>query len=299
MKTITNRFVYFTVLVLAVVLYAVTLLSLDYTFAGDGFSPFKIWCPIQTANFAIVGFVFLSILILHDIRDRNTNLRGLLHIPPIIGLSFLILFSMDSRQVLHYLPYLQIFLFNDYGSLFLFGVLLAIYLTYLISVNSNKITSPQNDLFEFGFRSILVVLFGPVLLGTVFFFGISLCLTLGLEIFPYFGEGLIGSLFVASVLLGMYTTARILSYLDDNDLQSLRSINLSHILKAIFELVVVYLCTVAGFSLVGGLVTDGVPTPELIPFSLVILGFCAIIPFSVLLTRQKVFTNKEEMAQSL
>jgi hypothetical protein len=296
MKIIKSRFVYVTVLVIAIVLYAVGLLSLDYTFAGDGFSPFKSWTPMQTVYFAIVGFIFLSLLMLYDIQDRNTNLRSLIHIPPIIGLSFLILFSMDSRQVLQYLPFLQIFLFDDFGSLFLFGGLLGIYLTYLISVNLHNNKSTQNDLSEFGIRLISVVIFAPILLGTVFYLGISFCLSLGLGIFPFFGEGTIGSVLVASVLLGMYVTARILSYLEDNDLPSLKSIKPSQILKAIVESIAVYFCTVAGFSLVGGLVTDGIPTTELIPFSLVLLGFYAVIPFSVLLTRRKVFTNKEEMA---
>jgi hypothetical protein len=290
MKIIYTRLVYTLVLVIAVALYAATLLSLDYTFVGDGYSPFKTWSPIQTAYFAIVGFVFLSVLVLYDIRDRNTNLRGLVHTLPVIGISFLILFSMDSRQVLHYLPYLQVFLFDDYGSLFLFGGLLAIYLTYMISVNSHKITSPQNDLFEFGFRSILVVLFGPVLLGPVFFFGISVCLTLGLEVFPSYGEGIIGSVLVVSVLLGMYTTAKTLNYLENNDLSSIKSVKPRQALRAIFEFIAVYVCTAAGFSIIGGLVTDGIPIPELIPFSLVVLGFYAVIPFSVLLARHKVFT---------
>jgi hypothetical protein len=289
MKIIYTRLVYAIVLIIAVALYTVILLSLDYTFVGDGFSPFKTWGPIQTAYFAIVGFVLLSVLILYDIRDRNTNLRGLVHAPPIVGLSFLILFSMDSRQVLHYLPYLQVFLFDDFGSLFLFGGLLAVYLTYMVSVNSHRIKSTQSGFLEFGIRSILVVFCGPILLGLVFYFGISICLALGLEVFPFYGEGIIGSVLVVSVLLGMYTTARILSYLEDNDLPSLESIKLSQGFRAIFEFIVVYLCTAAGFSLVGGLVTDGVPIPEIIPFSLVVLGFYAVIPFSVLLTRRKVF----------
>jgi hypothetical protein len=276
MKTIYTRLVYAIVLIIAVALYTVTLLSLDYTFVGDGFSPFKTWSPIQTAYFAIVGFVLLSILILYDIRDWNTNLRGLVHTLPIIGLSFLILFSMDSRQVLHYLPYLQVFLFDDFGSLFLFGGFLAVYLTYMVSVNSHRIKSTQNGFLEFGMRSILVVFCGPLLLGVAFFFGIFICLSLGLEVLPFYGEGIIGSVLVVSVLLGMYTTARILSHLDDNNLPSLKSIKPSHALRAIFEFIVVYVCTAAGFSIVGGLVTDGVPIPEL-------------IPLSVLLTRRKVF----------
>jgi hypothetical protein len=169
MKIIYTRLVYAIFLVIAVALYAVVLLSLDYTFVGEGFSPFKTWSPIQTAYFAIAGFVFLSILILYDIRDRNTNLRGLIHTPPIIGLSFLILFSMDSRQVLHYLPYLQVFFFDDFGSLFLFGGLLAVYLTYMKSANSHRIMSTHSGFLEFGIRSILVVFFGSILLGTAFY----------------------------------------------------------------------------------------------------------------------------------
>jgi hypothetical protein len=289
MKTIYTRLACTIVLVIAVALYTVALLSLNYTFVGDGFSPFKTWSPTQTAYFAIVGFVFLSVLILYDIRNRNTNIRGLIHIPPIIGLSFLILFSMDSRQILHHLPYLQVFLFDDFGSLFLFGGLLAVYLTHLVSFNSHRNMRSQSRFLEFVIRSILVVFCGPILLGTAFYFGISICQALGLEVFPFYGEGIIGSVLVVSVLLGMYTTARILSYLEDNDLPSLKSIKPSQVLRAIFEFIVVYFCTAAGFSLVGGLVTDGVPIPELIPFSLVVLGFYAVIPFSVLLTRRKVF----------
>ena len=290
MKVIYTRLVYTIVLVIIVVLYTVAVLSLDYTFVGDGFSPFKTWSPIQTAYFSIVGFVFLSILLLYDLQNRNTNLRGLVHVPPVIGLSFLILFSMDSRQVLHYLPYLQVFLFDDFGSLFLFGGLLAIYLTYLVTVNSQSNIGTQNGFLEFGARSILIVFFGPILLSPVFYFGISICLTLGLKVFPFYGEGIIGSVLVASVLLGIYTAAMILSHLENNDLSSLKSIKPNQVLRVIIEFFVVYLCTVAGFSLVGGLVTDGIPIPELIPFSLVVLGFFAVIPFSLLLTRRKILT---------
>jgi hypothetical protein len=296
MKVIYTRLVFAIVLIITIALYSVALLSLDYTFVGDGFSPFKTWSPTQTAYIAIIGFVLLSILILHDARDRNTNLRGLIHIPPIIGISFLILFSMDSRQILHHLPFLQVFLFDDFGSLFLFGGLLAVYLTYTISIDSYRIKASQNDLFEFGLRFILVVFCGPLLLGPAFYLGISFCLTLGLEIFPIYGEGLIGSVLVVSVLLSLYTTARILSYLDDNDLPSLKSIKPDQALRAIFEFIVVYVCTAAGFSLVGGLVTDGVPIPELMPFNLAVLGFYAVIPISVLLTRRKIFLIKEEVA---
>jgi hypothetical protein len=288
MTTVQKRLAYAIVLVVAVALYTVVLLSLDYTFDGDGFSPFKIWSPTQTAYFSIAGFIFLSILILYDTVSKKMDLWGFVHIPPIIGLSFLILFSMDSRQVLQYLPYLQVFLFDDFGSLFLFGGLLAVYLTYIVSNNSHSIVSAQNRLLTFGFRLLLVVLFGSILFGAVFYFGISTCLALGLEIFPFYGEGIIGSVLVVSVLLGLYATARILSYLENNDFPSLMSIRPSQVLKATLEFIGVYLCTVGGFSLVGGLVTDGVPLPELIPFSLVVLGFYAVIPFSILLLRRKI-----------
>ncbi|MFW9794430.1 MAG: hypothetical protein ACFFEE_09015 [Candidatus Thorarchaeota archaeon] len=299
MKVIYTRSVYAVVLIIVVALYAVALLSLDYTFVGDGFSPFKIWSPTQTAYFAIVGSALLSILILHDARNRNTNLRGLIHIPPLIGISFLILFSMDSRQILHHLPILQVSLFDDFGNLFLFGGLLAVYLAYLVSDNSHRTMSTQNGSLEFGIRLILVIFIGPILLGSIFYFGISICLAFGLEIFPFYGEGIIGSVLVVSVLLGMYTMARILSYLDDNDLPSLKTIIPSQALRAIFEFIVVYVCTAAGFSLIGGLVTDGIPLPELMPFSLVVLGFYSVIPFSFLLTRRKVFRIEEEVAPPL
>jgi hypothetical protein len=296
MKVNKIRLMFSILLIIVVALYTVGLLSLDYTFTGAGFSPFKTWSPAQTAYFAIFGLVFLSILILYNSRNRNVDLRGLVHIPPIIGLSFLILFSMDSRQVLQYLPYLQILLFDDFGSLFLFGGILGLYLTYLVSVNPNKTLSDRNNVFEFGVRSILVVLSGPILLGPVFYLALSLCLSLGLGIFPFFGEGTIGSVLVASVLLSMYTSARALSHFADNGLPSLQLIKLSQVLKFIVESIAVYLCTAAGFSLVGGLVTDGVPTTELIPFSIVLLGFFAVLPFSILLTRFRVFSIKEEIA---
>ncbi len=298
MKTTLSRLVYVVVVIMAVTLYTISLFTLDYTFTGDGFSPFKTWSPRQTATFAIAGFVLLSILIIYDIQNWNTNLRGLVHVLPIIGLSFLILFSMDSRQVLQYLPYLQIFLFNDFGSLFLFGGLLAFYLTYLVSVNSQRIMNTQNSSLELVLRSILIVFSGSIFLGATFYFGISICLSLGLEIFPFYGEGIIGSVLVVSVLLGIYTAARILTYLEVNDLTSLKSIQPSQALRAIFEFITVYICTVAGFSLVGGLVTDGIPTPEQIPFTLVVLGFYSVIPFSVLLMCHRVFSIKEKLELS-
>ncbi|MFW9843236.1 MAG: hypothetical protein ACFFEV_01540 [Candidatus Thorarchaeota archaeon] len=299
LKMFYRRLVYSIVLVISIVLYIVVLLSLDYTFVGDGFSPFKTWSPLQTAFFSIVGIILLSILILYDSQNRNVNLRGLVHIPPIIGLSFLILFSIDSRQVLHYLPYFQIFLFNEFGSMFLFGGLLAVYLTFLVSGDSARIGNTQNDPLEFWIRLTLVIFCGPILLGTVFFFGISVCLSLGLEVFPFYGEGIIGSVIVVSVLLGMYTLARILNNIEGFELLSLRSIRPSQILGAIFEFIVAYVCTTAGFSIIGGLVTDGIPTPELIPSSLVFLGLFAVIPFSILLTRHKIFPEPPSTEERL
>ena len=299
MKTIHARLISAVLLVVAVVFYTIAVLSLDYTFVGDGFSPFKTWSPIQTSYFAIAALLLLSILILYNIQDRNPNLRGLIHTLPIIGLSFLIFFSMDSRQVLNYLPYLQVLFFDDFGSLFLFGGLLAIYLTYLISDSSHRVISSQNDILDFGIRSILVIFLGPILLGPVFYFGISVFLALGLNVFPYYGEGIIGSVLVTSVLLGMYSTARILSYLEDNDLPSLRLIRHGQVFKTILEFVTVYLCTAAGFSIVGGLVTDGVPLPEMIPLSIVVLGFYSVIPFSVLFTLRKVFPTVKEVTPTV
>jgi len=288
MKVLYNQLATATVIGFTVVLYAVSILSLDFSFIGAGFSPFKSWSPVQTAYFVIIGFVLLSLLIFYDTLHRKPNLRGLVHILPILGLSFLILFSIDSRQVLQYLPYLQVFLFNEFGSLFLFGGLLAVYIAYLVSDKSYSFS--VNSLSEFGVNSILVTFFGSILLGTAISFGISLCLSLGLDILPFYGEGTIGSILVVSVLLGVYIAARILGHLEENDLSALKTIRLSQVLAVSFEFIVAYLCVASGFSLIGGLVTDGVPIPELIPISLVVLGFYALIPFSILLIRHKVLT---------
>ncbi len=54
------------------------------------------------------------------------------------------------------------------------------------------------------------------------------------------------------------------------------------------EFTVAYLCTTSGFSFISGLVTDGIPIPELIPFSLLVLGLYAVIPFRVPVTRHKI-----------
>ena len=182
--------------------------------------------------------------------------------------------------------------------MFLFGGLLALYLTYLLSTSSHKIEGTQNGLFEFFLRFVLIAFCGSILFGIVFFFGISVFLSLGLEVFPFYGEGMIGSVLVASVLLGMYTTARLLDNHKDFELPILKSIKSSQMLGILFESVVVYVCTAAGFSIIGGLVTDGIPTPEIIPFSLVLLGFYAVIPFSILLTRRKIFPTNEKVMPS-
>ncbi|MFW9966263.1 MAG: hypothetical protein ACFFEA_03845 [Candidatus Thorarchaeota archaeon] len=288
MKPVHARLASLILLFAIVAVYAVSILSLDYAFNGTGFSPFNVWSPTQTAYFAIAGLVLISILILYYILERGIDPRGMIHAPPIMGLSFLILFSIDSHQVLHYLPYLQVFLFNDFGSLFLFGAFLGTYLTYLVSINPRKNEGKRTSYIEFATRSALVVFLGPVLLGTAFFFGISLCMTLGLPVFPFYGEGSIGSVLVVSVLMSMYVTARILYFLEDYNLPPVKSIKLEQVLRVTFEFIVAYICTTAGFSLIGGLVTDGIPIPDLIPFSLVILGFYAVIPFSILLTHNKI-----------
>jgi 1,4-dihydroxy-2-naphthoate octaprenyltransferase len=234
------------VLIVIFAIYSLAVLSLDYTFSETGFSPFDIWSPIQTAYFAIVGLGFLSLLILYESQNHDWNIKGVLHILPVMALSFLLIFSIDTRQVTQY---------------------------------------------DFTIHTVVSVLIGPIVLGTPLAFGISICYSAGIAIIPGYGEGTIGSILVVSVILSMYITAKTLNYMRNRNLDDIKSIKPLEIVKFGFELLVAYICIVAGFSLIGGLVTDGTPPPLLIPFNIVLLGFYTIIPFSLLLVRHKLISK--------
>jgi hypothetical protein len=277
------------VLIVIFAIYSLAVLSLDYTFSETGFSPFDIWSPIQTAYFAIVGLGFLSLLILYESQNHDWNIKGVLHILPVMALSFLLIFSIDTRQVTQYLPFLQAIL-SDFASLFLYGGLLGIYLVFL-STTFLQISRDPDFYGDFTIHTVVSVLIGPIVLGTPLAFGISICYSAGIAIIPGYGEGTIGSILVVSVILSMYITAKTLNYMRNRNLDDIKSIKPLEIVKFGFELVVAYICIVAGFSLIGGLVTDGTPPPLLIPFNIVLLGFYTIIPFSLLLVRHKLISK--------
>lgn len=277
------------VLLTLFILYSFALLSLDFTFTEFGFSPFIIWSPTQTAYFAIFGFGLLSLLIFYESRNHYWNIKGILHILPVMSLSFLLLFSIDSRQITQYLPLLQVFL-RDFASLFLYGGFLGLYLVSLSTTHLQKLRD-RDFYVDFTIHTVASVLIGPIIFGTVIAFGILFCLSVGMAIIPSYGEGTLGSILVVSVLLSMYITTKALNYLRNHDLEEIKSVRPLEIFKALFELMVAYTCIAAGFSLIGGLVTDGIPSPVLIPLNIIILGFYAIVPFSLLLVRHKIISD--------
>jgi hypothetical protein len=278
---------------LMAVIYSVTLLTLDYTFTGSGFSPFKIWSPFQTAFLAIIGLLLLAILFIRESHKSSFNLKGIIHFFPVFGLSFLVLFSIDSRQVLQYIPAIQPLLFDDYSSLFLYGGILGVYLVYLLFDNIEKLER-EDSLIALSLGIGLVLFVGPLSLGMLLAVLISILTIPGFVIVPFYGEGTIGSILVISVLLSMYIMTRLLNFMQEHGYKPVKSLELEMVVEAIFEFSVALICTIAGFSLIGGLVTDGVPLPELVPVSIVILGMFAIIPFSLLLIRHKIFKIPSE-----
>jgi hypothetical protein len=294
--------------IIIIAVYSITLLSFNLTIQGTGFSPFTIWSPIQTIFFAIIGFLFLFFSLFIDDRERMFEPKWLIFLIPLVLLSFLIQFTADPLQLLNHISWLEVLYFLhddslfftivDFGALLLYGGLLGLLITYLLTMNNVIIES--NNILEkaadFTFRIVNIVIFIPALLIFPFFYMIAFAMTLNPLAFPSYGEGTIGSILVVSILLSMYFGARLLNYWKNIHKPQLSMITSKYIIKLAIEIVTVYTCTTAAFSIMGGLITDSIPVPLLIPFDYILLSFCLALPFSLLLIRDRVFPFKVDIA---
>ena len=291
-----------------IVVYSVILLSFNLTIQGTGFSPFTIWSPIQTICFAIIGFLFLFISLFIDNRERMFEPKWLVFLIPLMLLLFLIQFTADPLQLLNHISWLEVLYFLhddsllfaivDFGALLLYGGLMSLLITYLLTMNNVIIES--NNILEkaadFTFRVVTIVIFVPALLLFPLFYTIAFAMTLNPLAFPSYGEGTIGSVLVVSVLLSMYLGARFLNNWKNIHKPQLSMITSKYSIKLTVEIVAVYTCTTAAFSIMGGLITDGIPVPLLIPFDYILLSFCLALPFCLLLIRDRIFPLKDDIA---
>ena len=232
-----------------------------------------------------------------DDRERKLNLRGMIYIFIVLFLSTLIVFVWEPRQVIEYVFFLEVFYFLDFGSLFLYGGLLGVLFTFLWSI-SHEIKQEETRL-GFGlsvlYKSFIVVFLFPFLF--LFTFHITLftimifsMITLRL-FFPFYGEGTFGSELVVLTLLAMYFGSRIMGNVRITA-EATDQINVSrkHVLLFLLEILTAYVCTTAGFSIMGGLITDGIPPPLKITFDFVILIVFLLIPYSIFISRDKIYS---------
>lgn len=298
-----SKIIFVIISVSIIIVYSVALLSLDLTVPGAGFSPFNIWTPLQSISFAILGSLLLFISILIDEREREFDLKWLLLLIPLMILSVLIQFSAEPQQLLNHIHWLEGFYFLsasspylivDFASIFFYGGLLGLILTYLnvsdsLIIEDDRITSKAVD---FVFKIVIVVIFIPAMLTFVLFFLIAIANAAIPLVFPSYGEGTIGSLLAVSAILSMYFGARILNNWKQLELPSLSMIASMKTMKMLIDVLSIFTCTVAAFSLMGGLITDRIPAPLLIPFDYVILTIYLTLPFSFLLIRDRLFPLK-------
>lgn len=304
-----SKIIFVIISIIIIILYTIALLSIDLTIPGTGFSPFNVWTPLQSVYFAIIGSLLLFISILTDEREREFDLKWLLLLIPLMILSFLIQFTADPHQLLNHVPWLEGFYFLpngsiytiaiDFASIFLYGGLLGVLITYLIVSDSLIIEDDRfsSKTVDFVFKIINVVIFIPAMLTFALYFLIAIANTINPLVFPSYGEGTIGSLVTVSAILSMYFGARILNNWKEIELPPLSMIVSKKTLRILIDILAIFTCTAAAFSLMGGLITDGVPAPLSISFNYIILSIYLTLPFCLLIIRERLLPLKVDSEQ--
>ena len=286
--------------------FVVSVVSLNLNVPGDGFSPFNIWDPFQSIFIALLSMFLMMLLLILDKREKNFNLRGIIYIFLILFLSTLIVFVWEPQQIIEYVSFLEGFYFLGFGSLFLYGGLLGILFTFIWSIQQD-ITHEESKLdfgFSFLYKSFIVIFFFPLIilfpLYIILFIIMVISTSLGLSDafnlrlpFPFYGEGTFGAELVVLTVLAMYIGARLLSRVEITT-EATEEFNFKITRKAVglfmLEILTAYVCITAGFSIMGGLITDGVPPPLQITFDFVILIIFLLIPFSIFISRDKIYS---------
>lgn len=266
--------------------------SLNLSFENEGYSPFIIWSPYQIVPLFLVGMVFLSMLIGFETQKRSFNVKKLPLIFPIMFLSLLIIFVWEPRQITDHISILEILYVFAFPSLFFLGILLGIFMTLLWSLEERTLN--RKTLEVCFFNAVLVILIFPI--GGILIFASLIELFFGhnsfFPVYPYFGEGTFGSVLVVSVIISMYSSARILKYVEtfsNVTIIHLFSQNIKKIWMIFLEIIAGFFCIAASFSLMGGIITDFTPLPLSIPFDFVLLSIILTIPFSLLISRDEIF----------
>ncbi len=286
------------------IIYFVIVSSLNLNVPGDGFSPFNIWDPFQSIFLAFLGILLLMGLLILDDREKNLNPKGIVYFLIVLFLSTLIVFVWEPQQILEHVSLFKGFYFLGFGSLLLFGGLLGILFTLIWSLQQElQQEDSKLDLsFTFLYKSFIVVFIFPLLilfpLYIIMFMirmvsmslGFSDSLTLSLP-FPFYGEGTSGSILVVLTLLAMYFGARLLGNVNITaEATEKLTISRKQVGLLVFEILTAYICITAGFSLMGGLITDGLPPPLQFPLDFVILIVFLLIPFSFFISRDKFYS---------
>ncbi|MGD9381967.1 MAG: hypothetical protein PVI03_05935 [Candidatus Thorarchaeota archaeon] len=292
------------------IILMLSMTSLNLSLPTESYSPFHGFTAVQTITMTIIGMMSFIALILIEDRGASFDTKSIMFVFAVVMLSFLIQYAADPRQLqqfslafalLFFLPgnipiieapyFTTIFLLP----LFVYGGILGLLLSFLLSADDQvKQRSRDSILADFAFRSLFVVLIGPAILALPLVFVISLLQATPFPFFPFYGEGTVGSMLVVSVILGMYLSARLVSNFNTANLKEISKTPPSKIASVVIEVIAVYSCTTAAFSLMGGLLTDGNPLPLLLPLDYVILTLLVTIPLGLLIARERLFPVRKQ-----
>lgn len=127
-------------------------------------------------------------------------------------------------------------------------------------------------------------------------------------IFPIFGDGTAGSVLIMGFLLSFYIGVRLFdpTFRDSSKLillwykkrkndvvdeTTMNNISLRIYVQFITECIAAFMCIIAGFSLSGAIINDGLPSVE-ITTKFVVFSIITLIPFLLLTIRRTIFINK-------
>ncbi|MHA2021771.1 MAG: hypothetical protein ACW98J_05800 [Candidatus Thorarchaeota archaeon] len=292
------------------IILMLSMTSLNLSLPTESYSPFHGFAAVQTITMTIIGMMSFVALILIEDRGASFDAKSIMFVFAVVMLSFLIQYTADPRQLQQFslafallfflpgsIPIIEAPYFTTiyFLPLFVYGSILGLLLSFLLSAGDQGNERPRvSTLADFAFRSLFVVLIGPAILTLPIGFAISLLRATPLPFFPFYGEGTAGSMLVVSVILGMYLSARLVSNFDTINLKEISKTPPSKIASVLIEVIAVYSCTTAAFSLMGGLLTDGTPPPLLLPLDYVILTLLATIPLSLLIARERLFPVRKQ-----
>jgi hypothetical protein len=282
-----------------------TMTSLNLSLPTESYSPFQDLAAVQTINMTIIGMISFVALMLVEGRGTRFDPRSVMLMVAVVILSFLIQYTADPRQLQQFSLAFAVFFFLPGNAplietpyfttiyvlpLLFYGGILGLLMSYLISDTPQSFKNRINEaLPKAVLQGFSVVFLGPALLTIPVAFTIGAIQSVAQQFFPYYGEGTSGSILVVSVILSMYISARLITNWERLGLKSIINAKFSAVVPFLVELVGSYACITAAFSLLGGLLTDGTPPAAILPLDYILLSILVVIPFSLLVTRGRLF----------